>query len=216
MRIADGTGDLMLTTARGRELRHARPNVYQQTDDKRVPVQGRYQLRSPGHVDVMLAAYDRQLPVVIDPTVTFVQTFGSSVYEGVTASALDFTTTYAAGFTLSTQFPVSNGSSYQAGVCNQAFCSSATNGFVVKINSAGIMLFSTYVGPGPGGAEGIAVDSSGVYVTGSWRIPDSGNVIGYAGGGVVEGSDQLQEATDVWTFARRSGGKWELSAIQQT
>ena len=33
---------------------------------------------------------------------------------------------------------------------------------------------------------------------------------------VREGSDQPQEATDVWTFARRGGGKWELSAIQQT
>jgi predicted lipid-binding transport protein (Tim44 family) len=33
---------------------------------------------------------------------------------------------------------------------------------------------------------------------------------------LVEGSDQPQEVTDVWTFARRGGGKWELSAIQQT
>jgi predicted lipid-binding transport protein (Tim44 family) len=33
---------------------------------------------------------------------------------------------------------------------------------------------------------------------------------------VVAGSDQPIEATEVWTFARRRGSDWELSAIQQT
>jgi predicted lipid-binding transport protein (Tim44 family) len=36
-----------------------------------------------------------------------------------------------------------------------------------------------------------------------------------ATGRVVEGSDAPIEATEVWTFARRPGGTWELSAIQQ-
>ena len=34
-------------------------------------------------------------------------------------------------------------------------------------------------------------------------------------GKVVEGSDAPTEATEVWTFARRPGQDWELSAIQQ-
>ena len=33
---------------------------------------------------------------------------------------------------------------------------------------------------------------------------------------LVAGSEQPIEATEVWTFARRPGGAWELSAIQQT
>jgi predicted lipid-binding transport protein (Tim44 family) len=33
---------------------------------------------------------------------------------------------------------------------------------------------------------------------------------------VVAGSDTPIEATEVWTFARRRGADWELSAIQQT
>jgi predicted lipid-binding transport protein (Tim44 family) len=37
-----------------------------------------------------------------------------------------------------------------------------------------------------------------------------------ATGRVVAGSDTPIEATEVWTFARRRGGDWELSAIQQT
>jgi predicted lipid-binding transport protein (Tim44 family) len=35
-------------------------------------------------------------------------------------------------------------------------------------------------------------------------------------GRLVAGSDTPVEATEVWTFARRRGGNWELSAIQQT
>jgi predicted lipid-binding transport protein (Tim44 family) len=35
-------------------------------------------------------------------------------------------------------------------------------------------------------------------------------------GRLVAGSEQPIEATEVWTFARRRGGDWELSAIQQT
>ena len=37
-----------------------------------------------------------------------------------------------------------------------------------------------------------------------------------ATGRLVEGSDQPQEVTEVWTFLRPRGGNWELSAIQQT
>jgi predicted lipid-binding transport protein (Tim44 family) len=35
-------------------------------------------------------------------------------------------------------------------------------------------------------------------------------------GQLVEGSDQPDEVTEVWTFVRPRGGRWELSALQQT
>jgi predicted lipid-binding transport protein (Tim44 family) len=35
-------------------------------------------------------------------------------------------------------------------------------------------------------------------------------------GRLVEGSEQPMEVTEVWTFMRPRGGKWEVSAIQQT
>jgi predicted lipid-binding transport protein (Tim44 family) len=35
-------------------------------------------------------------------------------------------------------------------------------------------------------------------------------------GGLVAGSEQPSEATEVWTFVRPRGANWELSAIQQT
>ena len=37
-----------------------------------------------------------------------------------------------------------------------------------------------------------------------------------ATGRLLEGSEAPTEATEVWTFVRRRGGAWELSAIQQT
>jgi predicted lipid-binding transport protein (Tim44 family) len=33
---------------------------------------------------------------------------------------------------------------------------------------------------------------------------------------LVAGSETPTEATEVWTFVRRRGSDWELSAIQQT
>jgi predicted lipid-binding transport protein (Tim44 family) len=35
-------------------------------------------------------------------------------------------------------------------------------------------------------------------------------------GALIAGGEQPSEVTEVWTFARRTGGNWELSAIQQT
>jgi predicted lipid-binding transport protein (Tim44 family) len=35
-------------------------------------------------------------------------------------------------------------------------------------------------------------------------------------GRIVDGSDQPAEVTEVWTFLRPRGARWELSAIQQT
>jgi predicted lipid-binding transport protein (Tim44 family) len=54
------------------------------------------------------------------------------------------------------------------------------------------------------------------YATVALRYSLVDKTIERTGGRLVEGSDQPQEVTDVWTFARRDGGKWELSAIQQT
>ena len=36
-----------------------------------------------------------------------------------------------------------------------------------------------------------------------------------ATGRTADGSDQPQQATEVWTFMRTRGGEWILSAIQQ-
>jgi hypothetical protein len=184
MRV-DDSGDLVLTTAGGRQIRQLRPNVYQQAGTKRVPVAGNYELLSGGRAAFALAAYNRRLPLVIDPTVTFVQTFGSSQYEYINASAVDSVgNMYVAGGTGSHNYPVTDGSRWLE--CDHdflGFCAAAQNSLVTKISPVGVVLFATYAGPGPGGARGIAVDPTGVYVTGSFGLPESDSqIIGYGGG----------------------------------
>lgn len=54
------------------------------------------------------------------------------------------------------------------------------------------------------------------YATVALRYGLIDKTIERASGKIVEGSDTPQEVTDVWTFVRRPGSQWELSAIQMT
>ena len=54
------------------------------------------------------------------------------------------------------------------------------------------------------------------YVTVAMRYSLIDRTLDRASGRLVEGSDRPQETTELWTFRRVSGGKWLLSAIQQT
>ncbi len=54
------------------------------------------------------------------------------------------------------------------------------------------------------------------YATVAMRFSFVDKTIDRASGKVVDGSDTPVEATEVWTFSRRPGEGWELSAIQQT
>lgn len=54
------------------------------------------------------------------------------------------------------------------------------------------------------------------YATVALRYSLIDKTIERATGKITEGSDAPQEVTDVWTFVRRPGSQWELSAIQPT
>ncbi|WP_128926708.1 Tim44 domain-containing protein [Bradyrhizobium guangxiense] len=54
------------------------------------------------------------------------------------------------------------------------------------------------------------------YATVALRFTLTDKTLDRNSGTVVAGSEQPGEATEVWTFARRPGSGWELSAIQQT
>jgi len=185
MRVDGKSGDLVLTTIGGSEIRQARPRVYQQDGKQRVEIAGRYTLLSGGRASFALAAYDRRLPLVIDPTVTFSQTFGTAASEYIYASAVDSVgNMFVAGGTGDHNYPVTDGTRWLE--CHHdflGFCAAASNSLVTKISPVGVVLFATYAGPGPGGATGIAVDASGVYVTGVFGLPESdNNIVGYGGG----------------------------------
>jgi predicted lipid-binding transport protein (Tim44 family) len=54
------------------------------------------------------------------------------------------------------------------------------------------------------------------YATVAMRFALKDKMIDRSSGRVVEGTDEPQEATELWTFRRVPGGQWLLSAIQQT
>jgi predicted lipid-binding transport protein (Tim44 family) len=53
------------------------------------------------------------------------------------------------------------------------------------------------------------------YATVALRFALIDKTVERSSGRTVEGSDTPQEVTEVWTFQRRPGSEWELSAIQQ-
>jgi predicted lipid-binding transport protein (Tim44 family) len=53
------------------------------------------------------------------------------------------------------------------------------------------------------------------YATVAMRFALTDKTVDRNSGAVVAGSEQSSEVTEVWTFARRPGSNWELSAIQQ-
>jgi hypothetical protein len=162
IRLDKDSGDLVLTTSSGREVRNGQPKVYQQIGDRMVDVKSSYQLLSNGRAAFTLADYDRQHPLVIDPTVTFT-TFlrGSNADAGHSIAVDTAGNAYVTGETYSNNFPILAGFQGDAG---------DIDAFVTKLSPTGAILFSTYLG----GSKvdfgmGIAVDSSGVYVSGHTR-----------------------------------------------
>jgi hypothetical protein len=159
LRVDEKSGDLILTTPDGAELRQARPRVYQEVGNRRVEVAGGYELRADGAAGFRLAAYDRRRPLVIDPIVTFTTFLRGSDFDAAEGVAVDSAgNAYIGGTTLSDDFPTINALQLRQGFFD---------GFVTKLSPQGTILFSTYLG-GSDDEEvnAIAVDSTGVYVTG--------------------------------------------------
>lgn len=156
----DAQGDLVLQTATGTVLERA-PVVYQEIDGIRHDVAGRFVLQNNHSIGFAVGAYDATLPLVIDPTLTYSTYLGSSGYDQGNAIALDSSgDAYIAGSTTST---IDTGSLIQSGNAG------GTDGFVVKLDSAGTGLgYYTYIGgSGYDSCTGIAVNSSGdAWVTG--------------------------------------------------
>lgn len=152
-RIAtDPAGDLVLETPAGR-LVQRKPVAYQEVAGGRTPVGSRYALAADGRVTFELDAYDRAVPLVIDPVMSFSTyaggtggAYGDQAY-GVAADLSD--NVYLTGKTASATFPVGG--------------QPASNDvFVMKLTAAGEIGYVTVLsGNGSDSGEGIAVDAGG-------------------------------------------------------
>jgi hypothetical protein len=154
--------DLKITTDAG-EVRLEAPRVYQEIDGTRRPVPGKFALLAENRVGFELGDYDRSRPLVIDPMLSYSTYLGGTGVEFQPSIAVDSAPDmYLTGATTSTDFPVTDGSTYVSGA--------TSNVFVAKLDPTGTTrVFATYLGgSGADTSAGIAADAAGnAYLAGT-------------------------------------------------
>ena len=163
--VESSGGDLILNVGDGK-VRQRAPVIYQETDQGKQFVAGRYVLRGKNEVGFEIESYDRTKPLVIDPVLVYSTFVGGSAREYATGLTVDPDgNAYLTGVTFSTDFPTTPGA-YQTSLVSG-------DGFITKLDPTGsALIFSTYIrGATP---AGIALDAArNVYVTGgaSFNFP---------------------------------------------
>ncbi len=151
-------GELVVTTMWG-EVVEQRPVIYQIKDGSRIYIEGSYLLQDNNSFSFELADYNTDLPLVIDPIITY-STYlgGASSDDGASIAVDDAGNAYIVGRTSSADFPVFNAYSDTIQGSGDAIIS--------KFNSYGNVIFSTYFGSASG--TGIVLDDAGsIYICGS-------------------------------------------------
>jgi hypothetical protein len=149
-------------------LIESKPSLYQALATGRRAVGGGFVLLGNGEVGLRTVTYNRRVPLVVDPVLSYGTYLGGSSSEQGLAIATDTKgDAYVAGSTTSTDFPTDKAFQRQN--------LGDLNVFVGKFNAAGTaFIYSTYIG-GSRSDEGlaIAVDKSGsAYVTGDTSSDD--------------------------------------------
>jgi hypothetical protein len=161
----DESGNLRLRLLTGEVVQHA-PVLYQEADGQRRPVTGRFVLDNDAEglaVGFEVGAYDRALPLVIDPVLAWASLLGGSSTEWTFDVAVTPNgQAYACGYTHSTNFPT-RPSATDPDLAD-------ADAYVTKFNLDGSGIdWSTYVGgPGYQSANAIVLDyNRNSYVTGT-------------------------------------------------
>ena len=165
-------GDLLL----GSGILQHKPRIYQETAAGRRAIDGSYALDSGNRVRFRIGKYDRALPLIIDPVISYSTLFGGSGNDAAGGIAVDSTGyAYITGVTDSSDLP--------AGVAGSRFIGTPPDVFVAKIKPDGTdLVYCTYLG-GEADDEGraIAVDTAGnAYITGvtfSTAFPATGGTV---------------------------------------
>jgi hypothetical protein len=165
----DGAGNLLIR-AGSEEIRQHKPVIYQEVNNARREIAGRYVLNAKREIGFEIGAYDATKPLVIDPVLAYATYFGGGLNQSSTSGiAVDSAgNAYIVGSAGPDTFPIRNG--FQTNYKGEL-----SNAFVVKLNAAGTgTLYSSYLGGyGLDVGTAIAVDSSGsAYVTGSASSTD--------------------------------------------
>jgi len=166
-------GDLILSTANG-DVRFQAPHIYQVSGGHQTAIAGGFRLAADNKVGFTIGPYDRSRELIIDPVLTYSTFLGGSGTESLVSLAVgqDFNM-YVAGSTNSTDFPGVSGGLQPA-------IGGPVNVFIAKMNTAGQLLYSTYLGGnGTDNLAGVGVDNIfNIYVAGtttSSNFPTSPN-----------------------------------------
>jgi hypothetical protein len=168
----DSHGDLILHTPDG-DAKFQKPVVYQMFGAERHEVAANYDLASRNRVTFAVAKYDRSLPLVIDPLLTYSTFLGGSGDESGLGIAVDASgDAFITGSTTSTDFPTVAATAFQAtspvlhNLPPDTGCA-----FITELNPAGAQqLYSSYLcgTSGMDSAFAVALDPNGkVYVAGA-------------------------------------------------
>src|SRR4029077_20175865 len=134
----DTEGNLVLDMGSG-QLHFQSPLVYQQSNGKRVAVDGGYAMQDSTHIGFQVAHYDSSKPLVIDPVLVYSTYLGGSGTDQPTVIAVDSSgSVYVAGYTDSADFPLATLGSLPA---------NTNHVFVAKLDSTGWnLVYADYIG----------------------------------------------------------------------
>jgi hypothetical protein len=176
----DDDGNLIIETETG-SLTHRAPALYQDVRGTRKPIEGAYGIRTDGRVTFKVGRYDSQLPLVIDPVLSYATYLGGSLEERIHGVAIDPSgSIIVAGETYSANFPNANAAQPQTHGLGDAF--------VARLTPSGdALVYATYFGGSShDAASGVDVDASGAaYIAGStssWDFPTLNAFQGSNGG----------------------------------
>lgn len=152
-------GDLVASTDFG-ELRQQRPVLYQGVGNSRISVPGAFARNGDGTIGFSVGAYDRTLPLVIDPVLSYSTLLGGSSNDAAASTDVDASgAIYLFGQTRGTDFP--------SAVDLPETVHGEVDLFVAKLNPAGrAVVYAVYVG-GSGDEESAAI-----------RVDADGNAVG--------------------------------------
>ena len=171
--VVEPGGALRIAVAAG-EMRESAPVAWQQRAGRRIPVTVAFRRTPENQVGFAVGVYDKDLPLIIDPTLTWSTFLGGGAPDAGLGIAVD-----AAG-----NVSVAGESFGAWGVPNRAYAGGVSDAFVTKLDGNGALVWTTFLGgTGNDWASGIAADASGsLFVTGTSSAAWGAPMRAYAGG----------------------------------
>jgi beta-propeller repeat-containing protein len=171
----ENSRSLVLTSAAG-ELHLLQPRAYQEKNGVRQVVDARFVMKNRNRVAFVLGAYDRTRQLVIDPPISYSSYLGGGGDDDGYGIAVDASgNAYVVGADGSTSFPGASGSILGGG-------GGSHDCFLTQLTPTGGIGFTTiFGGESDDIAYAVAVDKTGIYVTGatlSAKFPVTTGVVG--------------------------------------